>query len=228
MKLEQRVTEGKDNSVDMCKRNDDRPIFAEITSYNTGDQKFRKKRSNTYPESVQSVGTSNSGMEAFEQLKAPNSLKKENHDFNISVGIDLNSIYARLTEDELLSSDALYSPPRLRTYICSYQNSSSHRRCLQILKEILNILEEMLEDSKEYESVIPEFKCGSEVMSIKVLMKHQLLHLNQHGIRLSDMLAWKFFKIKLKQNFLRSHFPIQSILICLEKISMLLDLLRMI
>ena len=122
----------------------------------------------TYAEAVQSVGKSNSGGEVLEPLKAPNVLKEENHDFNRTVGIDLESIYARLREDELLGSDTLSSPPRLCTDTSSSQNSSRYRNVSSQLDgddyEILNILKEMLQGSKDSESVIPEFKKRSEVM----------------------------------------------------------------
>ena len=49
------------------------------------DRKLRKKRSKTYTEAVQSVGTSNSFGEVLEQLKAPNVLKEENHGFSRTV-----------------------------------------------------------------------------------------------------------------------------------------------
>ena len=92
-----------------------RPIFAEIAPNKTitDNQKFRKKRSKIYAEALQSVGTSNSDDEVLEPRKAPNVLKEENHDFNRTIGINLESIYARLREDELLGSDTLSSPPRL-------------------------------------------------------------------------------------------------------------------
>ena len=72
----------------MWKRNDDRPIFAEITCNKniTDNWKFRKKRIQTYAEAMLSVGTSNLAGEVLEQPKAPNVLKEENHDFNGAVG----------------------------------------------------------------------------------------------------------------------------------------------
>ena len=111
------MVEGNENSTDVCKRTNDRGIFAEIAPNKniTGNRKFRKKRSKTYADALQSVGKSNSGGEVFETRKAPNVLKEENHDFNRTVGINLESIYARLREDELLGSDTLFSPPRLCT-----------------------------------------------------------------------------------------------------------------
>ena len=154
-KLEQRATvERKENSADICKRNDDRPIFPEIaSSINiTDNQKFRKKRSNTYTEAVRRFETSNSGGEVLGPLKEPNVSKEENHDFNRTVGIDLKSIYDSLTEHESLGSDTLSSPPRLCTDTSSSQNASSYRNVSANLDgdnyEILNILEEMLEGSK--------------------------------------------------------------------------------
>ena len=79
------------------------------------------------------------------------------HIFNKTVGKDLESIYAR--EDELLGSDTLSSPPRLCTDTSSSQNSSRYRNVSSKLAgddyEILNILKEMLQGSKESESVIP-------------------------------------------------------------------------
>ena len=48
----------------------------------TDNRKFREKRSKTYAEALQNVGPSNYGGEILEQLKAPNVLKEENHDFN--------------------------------------------------------------------------------------------------------------------------------------------------
>ena len=113
---------------------------------------------------MQSVGTSNFRGEVLEPLKAPNVLKEENHDFNRTGGIDLESIYVRLREDELFSSDTLSSLPRLSTDTSS-QNSSWYRNVSSDLDgEILNILKEMLEGSKESESLIPESKKKSEVM----------------------------------------------------------------
>ena len=95
-------------------------------------------------------------------------MKEENHDFNRTVGINLESIYARLREDELLGSDTLSSPPRLCTDTSSSQNSSRYRNVSSDLDgedyEILNILKEMLDGAKKSESVIPEFKKRSEVM----------------------------------------------------------------
>ena len=72
----------------MWKRNDDRPIFAEITFNKniTDNWKFRKKRIQTYAEAMLSVGTSNLAGEVLEQPKAPNVLKEENHGFNGAVG----------------------------------------------------------------------------------------------------------------------------------------------
>ena len=84
------------------------------------------------------------------------------------MGIYLESIYATLSEDELLGSGTLTSPPRLWTDISSSQNSFRYRNVPSNLDgdnhEILNILKEMLEDSKESESVILEFEKRSEVM----------------------------------------------------------------
>ena len=62
---------------------------AEIASTKniTDDRKLRKKRSKTYTEAVQSVGSSNSFGEVLEQLKATNVLKEENHDFSRTVEI---------------------------------------------------------------------------------------------------------------------------------------------
>ena len=67
----------------------------------------------------------------------------------------------------MLGSDTLFSPPRL----CpdnSPQNLSRYRNVSSDLDgedyEILNILKEMLEGSKESESFVPEFKKRSEVM----------------------------------------------------------------
>ena len=107
-KIEQRVmVEANENSTDVFKRTDDRRIFAEIAPNKNimDNRKFRKKRSKTYADALQSVGKSNSGGEVLETRKAPNVLKEENHDFNRTVGINLESIYARLREDELLGSD---------------------------------------------------------------------------------------------------------------------------
>ena len=79
-KLKRRVTvEEHENSANVCKRKDDRPIFPEI-AFNkniTDNRKFRKKRSTTYAEAVRSVGTSNSDAEVPEPLKAPNVFKEE-------------------------------------------------------------------------------------------------------------------------------------------------------
>ena len=163
------MVQGNENSADLSKRKDDRPIFAEIAPNKniTDNRKFRKKRSKTYAEALQSVETSNFGMKVLERLKDPNASKEENHDFKRTVGIDLESIYARLKEDELLGSDKLSSPPRLCTDTSSSQNSSRYRKVSSDLDgedyEILDILKEMLEGSKESESVIPESKKNSEV-----------------------------------------------------------------
>ena len=163
------MVEENENSANVCKRKDDRPIFAQIAPNKniTDNRKFRKKRSKTYAEALQSVGTSNSGGEVLEPLKAPNVLKKENHDFNRIVGIDLEGIYARLTEEELLGLDTLSSPSRLCTDTSS-QNSSRYRNVSSDLDgedyQILNILKEMVDGAKESESVIPEFKKRSEFM----------------------------------------------------------------
>ena len=95
-KLEQRVTvEGKENSADVCKRDDDRPIFAQIACNKniTDNRHFKEKISKTYAEAVQSVGTSKSGREVFEQLMALNVLNEGNHDLKRTVGIDLKGIY---------------------------------------------------------------------------------------------------------------------------------------
>ena len=155
------------NSVDLSKRKDDRPIFAEIAPNKNIMDKTRKTRSKTYAEALQSVGTSNFGGEVLETLKEPNASKEKNHGFKRTVGIDLESIYARLKEDELLGSDKLSSPPRLCTDTSSSQNSSRYRNMSSDLDgedcEILDILKEMLEGSKESESVIPESKKKSEV-----------------------------------------------------------------
>ena len=169
-KREQRVmVQGNENSADLSKRKDDRPIFAEIAPNKniTDNRKFRKKRSKTYAEALQSVETSNFGGEVLETLKEPNTSKEENDDFKRTVGIDLESIYARLKEDELLGSDKLSSPPRLCTDTSSSQNYSRYRNVSSDLDgedyEILDILKEMLEGSKESDSVIPESKKNSEV-----------------------------------------------------------------
>ena len=53
LKLEQRVTiEGKENSADVCKRDDDRPIFAQIACNKniTDNRHFKEKISKTYAE----------------------------------------------------------------------------------------------------------------------------------------------------------------------------------
>ena len=58
-KLEQRVmVEGNGNSTDVCKRKDDRPIFAHIAPSKkiTDNQKFRKRRSETYAEAFKMLG----------------------------------------------------------------------------------------------------------------------------------------------------------------------------
>ena len=161
------MVQGNENSADLSKRKDDRPIFAEIAPNKniTDNGKFRKK-SKTYAEALQSVGTSNFGGEVLETLKEPNASKEENNDFKRTVAIDLESICARLKEDELLGSDKLSCPHRLYTDTSS-QNSSRYRNVSSDLDgedyEILDILKEMLEGSKESESVIPESKKNSEV-----------------------------------------------------------------
>ena len=101
----------------MWKRKDNRPIFAEITPNKNiiVIGKFRKKKSKAYADALQSVGASNSGGEVLEPQKALNVLKEENHNLNRTVGMNLESICARLREDELLDSDTLSSPPRLCT-----------------------------------------------------------------------------------------------------------------
>ena len=67
----------------------------------------------------------------------------------------------------MLGSDTLSSPRRLCTDTSSSQNSSSYRNVSSDLDgedyEFLNILKEMLEGSKESESVIPDSKKKSEV-----------------------------------------------------------------
>ena len=117
---------------------------------------------------MQSVGRSDSGGEVINPLKAPNVMKEENHDFNKTVGIDLESIYARLREDELSGSDTLSSPPRHCTDISSYQSSSRYRNMSPDFDgedyEILNTLKEMLNGINESQSVILNFKKRSEVM----------------------------------------------------------------
>ena len=77
------MVEGKENSTEMCKRTNDRRIFAEIApNKNIKDnRKFRKKRSKTYADALQSVEKLNSGGEVLETQKVPNVLKEENHDF---------------------------------------------------------------------------------------------------------------------------------------------------
>ena len=75
------------------------------------------------------------------------------------VGIDLGRICASLTEDELLGSDTSSCTPRTYTDTSSSQNSSRYRNLDGEDHEIFkNVLKEMLEGSKESESVIPEFK----------------------------------------------------------------------
>ena len=71
----------------------------------------------------------------------------------------------------------------------------------------INVLEKGLDfapiqrkiNEQELRSDLTNFvvECAKSVifgMSLKILMKHQLLHLNQHGIHLRDMLALNFFK----------------------------------
>ena len=81
--------------------------------------------------------------------------------------IDLGSIYTSLREDDLLDSDTSSSPPRICTDTSSSQNSSRYRKVSSDIdgenNEILNVLKEILEGSKESESVIPEFKKKAEV-----------------------------------------------------------------
>ena len=117
---------------------------------------------------MQSVETSNSGGEVLELRKAGNVLKEKNHDFNRTLDINSESLYARHREDELLHSDTLSSPPKLYTDTSSSQNSSRYRNVSSDIDgddyEILNILKEMLDGAKESESVGPEFKKRSEVM----------------------------------------------------------------
>ena len=116
---------------------------------------------------MQSIETSNSDGEVYVSLKVPNVLKEENHDFHRMRSIGLGNIYTGLREDELLGSDTSSSPPRICTDTFSSQNSSRYRKASSDLDgedhEILNILKEMLEGSKECGSVIPEFKKKSEV-----------------------------------------------------------------
>ena len=109
------MVEGNQNSAGVCKRKENRPIFAVIApSKNiTGNWRFREKRSVTYVEALQSVGILNSGGEVLEPLKSPNVLKEENYNFNRIVGIDWESMYARYREEELLGSYTLSSPTRL-------------------------------------------------------------------------------------------------------------------
>ena len=60
---------------------DDRPFSAEITpSKNqniTDNRKFRKRRSKTFAEALQSIGTPNFDGKFYETLKAPNVLGKK-------------------------------------------------------------------------------------------------------------------------------------------------------
>ena len=130
--------------------------------------KFRKKKSKTYAEALQSLGTSDSGEKVVESLKAPNVLKEENHNFSRTVGIDLESIYTRLREDGWLGTGTLSSQSRIYTDTSSSQNSSRYRNVSSDFDgddyEILNILKEMLNGAKKSESVVPEFKKRSEVM----------------------------------------------------------------
>lgn len=132
-KLEQRATkEKKEKSVDVCKRNDDRPNLLRSlpTKILRITENLKSKRRKTYKEAMRSVGTSNSGEEVLEPLKTTNDLKEKNHDFNRTVGIDFESVYAKLKEDELLGSDTLYSPPRLYIDTSSPYNSSRYKNVI--------------------------------------------------------------------------------------------------
>ena len=117
---------------------------------------------------MQRVGTSDSGEENLEPLKGLNILNVENDDSNRTLGIELEGISARLREDELLGSNTLSSPPWLCTDNSSAHNSSRYRNVSSDLDgddyEILNILRKILEGSKEYETVIPDFKKRPEFM----------------------------------------------------------------
>ena len=144
----------------MSKTKDDQPFSGEITPSKkkniTNNQKFRKRRSKTYAEALQSIGRSNSDGEVYEPLKAPNVLEEENHDFHRMGSIDLSSIYTILREDELLGSDKSSCPPRIcADTSSSSQNSSEYRNLSPDLDgedhKILNILKEMFEGSKESE-----------------------------------------------------------------------------
>ena len=164
------MVEENENSANVCKRKDNRPIFPENAPNKNimENQKFKKKRSKTYAEALQSVETSSSGGEVLEPLQALNVLKEENHNFNRTVVINLKSIYARLREDELLRPDTLSSPPRLCTDTFSSQNLSRYIDVSSDIDgedyEILIVLKEVHDGAKESESVIPEFKKISEVM----------------------------------------------------------------
>ena len=134
-KLKQRATvERKENSVDMRKRNGDRPIFAEIVSNKniTDNRKFRKKRNKTYTEAVGSAGTSTSGEKVLEPLKARNVLKEENHDFNRTAGKDLESIYASL----MAQIHYILYLDFARTLL-PFKIHLGIETCLQILKEMI-------------------------------------------------------------------------------------------
>lgn len=64
--LEQRGTkEKKENSVDVCKTNDDRPNLLRSlpTKILRITENLKNKRRKTYKEAIRSVGTSNSGEE---------------------------------------------------------------------------------------------------------------------------------------------------------------------
>ena len=65
------MVEGNENSTDVCKRTDDRRIFAEIAPNKniTDNRKFRKKRSKACADALQSVGKSNSVDEVLETRK---------------------------------------------------------------------------------------------------------------------------------------------------------------
>ena len=89
------------------------------------------------------------------------------------IDIDLGSIYTRLRGDELLGSETSSSLPRICTDTSSSQNSSRYGNVSSDLdreyNEILNILKEMLEGSKESESVILEFKKSQRLRKIQHL-----------------------------------------------------------
>ena len=112
--LEQRVmVEGNKNSADVC-----------ITKRTIDQFSLR-----SLPRKILRITENLERKEVRHMLRHCKVLEhqtQENQDFDKTVGIDLECMYTRLREDELLGSDTLSSRPRLCTDTSS-QNSSRYR-----------------------------------------------------------------------------------------------------